>query len=117
MHKTLALIRKVNRSFYGQNFDDMGEMYKYTPRVGLFVNLITCFSLLYKRSGSCLKPTEKEPAELPTNWRSPKVKCGGKLELKSLLLNNIDNKGFGISNVDRESKRLWAVTPSKNKIK
>jgi hypothetical protein len=41
VHKTLAEIRKVNQSFYGQNFDDMWEMYKYTPRAGLLINLFT----------------------------------------------------------------------------
>ena len=40
---TRRLLRseKVNRSFYGQNFDDMWEMYKYTPRAGLLINLFT----------------------------------------------------------------------------
>ena len=65
-----------------------------------------------------LPQTNRERAGgAPNQLEEPQSKMWGKLELKSLLLNNIDNKGFGIPNVDRESKRLWAVTPSKNKIK
>ena len=45
------------------------------------------------------------------------IECGGKLELKSLLLNNINNKRSNFSNVDRGSKRPWVVKPSKKKRK